>query len=405
MSPSLSTTRPSAGAASSDPARSGSAGSASSPAPPASAALPQSLAGFRIGVTSDRRSEDLISAFERRGAEVMHAPALRIAPMTESVTLQRDTRLVVEAHPDHTIITTAYGMRRWAEAADAYGLGTALREALEGSSILVRGPKARGAVRAAGLDDDGAADDERTATVVDMLLQKDLTGTTVAFQLHGRTDHEQIARIEAAGARVITVMPYMWAKPAEDSALLRMIDAVIERQLDIVTFTAAPAVDAFLEVAHQYGRAAALLEAFRSDVVSAAVGDVTAAPLHEAGVRPIIPSRWRLGAMIRLVCDHLEEHQTLRMDTRHGPVELRGAEVRFPEVTDQPVRLAPGPLALMRALVKAEGAVLSREHLLAVLGHCDSEHALEMWVSRLRKALPVSGVVSTVVKRGYRLAV
>ncbi|MGC8040546.1 uroporphyrinogen-III synthase, partial [Salmonella enterica] len=82
-------------------------------------------------------------------------------------------------------------------------------------------------------------------------------------------DHEQIARIEAAGARVITVMPYMWAKPAEDSALLRMIDAVIERQLDIVTFTAAPAVDAFLEAAHQYGRAAALLEAFRSDVVSA----------------------------------------------------------------------------------------------------------------------------------------
>ena len=370
-----------------------------------SAALPQSLAGFRIGVTSDRRSEDLISAFERRGAEVMHAPALRIAPMTESVTLQRDTRLVAEARPDYTLITTAYGMRRWTEAADAYGLGTELHEALEASSILVRGPKARGAVRAAGLDDDGAAEDERTATVVDMLLEREVSGATIAFQLHGRTDHEQIARMEAAGARVITVMPYIWAKPAEDSPLLQMIDAVIERQLEMVTFTAAPAVDAFLDVAHQYGRAAQLVEALRSDVVTAAVGDVTAAPLYEAGVSPIIPARWRLGAMIRLVCEHLEEHQTLRVDTRHGPVELRGADVRFPQVSDQPVRLAPGPLALMRALVKAEGAVLSREHLLTVLGTCDSEHALEMWVSRLRKALPVTGIVTTVVKRGYRLAV
>ena len=39
----------------------------------------QQLVGFRIGVTSDRRSEDLIDAFERRGATVMHGPTLRIA--------------------------------------------------------------------------------------------------------------------------------------------------------------------------------------------------------------------------------------------------------------------------------------------------------------------------------------
>jgi uroporphyrinogen-III synthase len=126
-------------------------------------ALPQTLAGFRIGVTSDRRSEELISAFERRGAEVMHAPALRIAPLTESVTLHRDTRRVIESLPDYAVITTAYGMRRWMEAADAYGLGTELLRALGAASILVRGPKARGAVRAAGLDDVGAPGVERTA--------------------------------------------------------------------------------------------------------------------------------------------------------------------------------------------------------------------------------------------------
>lgn len=31
------------------------------------------LRGFRIGVTSDRRSADLIAALERRGAQVLHA--------------------------------------------------------------------------------------------------------------------------------------------------------------------------------------------------------------------------------------------------------------------------------------------------------------------------------------------
>ncbi|MEW1979354.1 uroporphyrinogen-III synthase [Citricoccus sp. NPDC079358] len=367
--------------------------------------LPQTLAGFRIGVTSDRRSEELISAFERRGAEVMHAPALRIAPLTESVTLHRDTRRVIGALPDFAVITTAYGMRRWMEAADAYGLGPDLHGVLAAAAILVRGSKARGAVRAAGLDDVGSPEDERTASVVDLLLARNLSGRTVAFQLHGMLDHRQIGRLERAGARVLTVMPYTWARPAEDSALLRMIDAAIDRQLDVLTFTAAPAVEAFLAVAQQYGRLDPLLEALRTEVATAVVGKVTAGPLHEAGLQPLIPSRWRLGAMIRLVCEHLEQQQVLRIRTRWGPVEIRGAQVQLVDHAADPVRLPPGPLALLRELVDAQGAVLSRGHLLETLRQCESEHALEMLVWRLRQLLPVPELVATVVKRGYRLAV
>lgn len=367
-------------------------------------ALPQTLAGFHIGVTSDRRSEDLISAFERRGAEVMHAPALRIAPLTESVTLHRDTRRVIAALPDYVVITTAYGMRRWMEAADAYGLGTELHRCLAAASILVRGPKARGAVLAAGLQDAGAPEDERTASVIDLLLTRNLSGRTVAFQLHGMLDHQQIGRLEKAGARVLTVMPYTWARPTEDSALLRMIDAAVERQVDVLTFTAAPAVEAFLAVAQQHGTLDQLLEALRTEVATAVVGKVTAGPLHEAGLQPLIPSRWRLGAMIRLVCEHLEQ-QVQRVDTPLGPLEIRGAQVHLTDHADAPVRLPPGPLALLRELVDARGAVLSRGHLLEALRHCESEHALEMLVWRLRRQLPVRGLVTTVVKRGYRLAV
>ena len=91
-----------------------------------------------------------------------------------------------------------------------------------------------------------------------------------------------------------------------------------------------------------------------------------------------------------------------RRDDRYS--ELRGAELRLCEVSAEPVRLAPGPLALLRALMEAEGAVLSRDDLLEKVRCCDSGHALEMWVSRLRRALPVD-LVQTVVKRGYRIRV
>lgn len=378
---------------------------ATSPQAAAAPALPQTLSGFRIGITADRRSEELISAFERRGAETIHAPALRIASLTESITLQQDTNRVIESIPDFAVITTAYGMRRWTEAAEAYGVWPQLFDALESASILVRGPKARGAVRAAGLDDDGAAEDERTDTMLDMLLENDLRGKKVAFQLHGMLNHQQVGRLEAAGAEVFTVMPYTWSKPPEDSELLKMIDSAIDRQLDMVTFTAAPAVDAFLGVAQQYGRRDALIDALQTDVICAAVGGVAAGPLTDAGIEAVIPNRWRLGAMIKTVCDHLETHHIIRASTVHGTMEIRGHQVAFPDTDVEPVRLPPGPLALLRELAMAGGAVLSREELLEVLPRCDSEHALEMWVSRLRKSLPVSNLVSTVVKRGYRISV
>jgi len=360
------------------------------------------LSGFRIGVTSDRRSDDLIAALERRGAQVMHAPALRIAPVEEDVDLLADTRAILETPPDVLVVTTAYGMRRWSEAADAAGLGDALTDVLQAARIFVRGPKARGAVRAAGLDDVGIAHDERTASVIDMLLDEGVDGRTVAVQLHGYTDGQQLERLRAGGAQVLTVEPYRWVKPDGAERLPRLIDAVCARNLDVVTFTSAPAVDAFLTSAIEQGVLDQLLDALRTDVVAAAVGPVTAGPLEAAGVTPIIPERFRMGALIRLVCEHLALHQVTELSTALGPVQIRGRSVVFEGRAGQ---LAPAPLALFRALAASTGAVLTRKDLMAHLPEAENEHALDMAMSRLRASLPEPRLVATVVKRGYRLNV
>ncbi len=361
---------------------------------------PDQLTGFRIGVTSDRRAEDLIAAFERRGAEVLHAPALQIAPVSEDLQLIADTRAVLAAHPDVTLVTTAYGMRRWAEAADAAGVGEDLLSALEHSRILVRGPKARGAVRAAGLNDTGIAADERTSSLVDMLLADGVDGLTIAVQLHGYTDTEQLERLRSAGATVLTVEPYRWVRPEGTDRLPRLIDAVRSRQIDVVTFTSAPAVDALLSRAQELGRFDELVEAFQEDVVAAAVGPVTAAPVLAAGIEPIQPERYRMGALIRLVCEHLAEHRTSEIPTALGTVHLRGRSV---VLGDRAGTLAPAPLALFRALAEARGGILTRSELITCLPESGGEHALDMAMSRLRQSLPDSRLVATVVKRGYRL--
>ncbi|GAA2177801.1 uroporphyrinogen-III synthase [Arthrobacter parietis] len=359
-----------------------------------------SLAGFRIGVTSDRRSADLIDALERRGATVMHAPALKIAPVAADLPLVEDTQQIIAARPDYAVITTAYGLRRWSEAADAAGVGEALLAVLGESKIYVRGPKARGAVRAAGLTDAGISADETTASLVNMMLGLELRGKTVAVQLHGYTDYRQLDRLRRAGADVLTATPYRWVKPAGANQLPRLIEAVCNGGLDVVTFTSAPAVDAVLSTASEMGCRDAFLAALRGPVAAAVVGPVTAQPLVEAGVSPLIPERFRMGALIRLVGEYLGQHRVLQYPSRYGLIELRGKNLR---IDGNPVELAPAPMSLFRALVEANGAVLSREQLAGVLGDGAGEHALDMTISRLRKTLPEASLVATVIKRGYRL--
>ena len=370
------------------------------------------LEGFRIGVTSDRRSEDLIAAFERRGAEVLHAPTIKMAATPDDGHLERETRAIIESRPDVLLATTSYGLRSWFEAADAMGVGPALLEVLGEARVLVRGPKARGAVRAAGLDDSGMSERETTASLVDMVLASDVRGLTVAVQLHGATDDAQLSRLADAGARVLTVRPYFWQEHEDRPRVSRLVAAACAGALDAVTFTSAPAADALLRAAEREGRLDELLAAFGVasggvdaapvPVLAAGVGPVTAEPLLEHGIVPIVPDRFRMGALIKLVCDELEASRVLHLSTSFGEVLLRG---RVAEVGGVRVALSPVSLALFRRLVGAAGAIVPRDRLALAAPEPLDEHAMDVAISRLRQSLPEPKLVETVIKRGYRLAV
>jgi uroporphyrinogen-III synthase len=368
--------------------------------PPEPGFRPDQLEGFRVGVTSDRRSEDLIAAFERRGADVLHAPTIRMEAALDDGKLEAETRAVIAERPDILLATTSYGIRRWFEAADAAGIGTELTDVLERSRILVRGPKARGAVRAAGLDDDGMSARETTISLVDYVLRDGVEGRTIAVQLHGFTDPEQLERLTDAGATVLTVAPYRWTRHEDSARVTRLIDAICAGNLDAVTFTSAPAVEALFQAADAIGRLDDLRFALETSVVAAAVGPVTAQPLLDAGVPAIMPDRFRMGALIRLVAEHLEQHQVVRLATAHGVIELRG---RIASVNGVKTALTPTSLSLFRALVRAGGATVSRAELAATAPEPLDDHAVDVAISRLRGSLPEPKIVSTVIKRGYRI--
>ena len=134
------------------------------------------LAGFTVAVTAARRRDELANLLTRRGARVVLAPAIRIVPLEDDAELLAATQACIGTRIDIAVASTGIGFRGWVEAADGWGLGEALLDRLRGATLLARGPKARGAIRAAGLVDAWSPPSESSAEVLDYLLDQDLTG-------------------------------------------------------------------------------------------------------------------------------------------------------------------------------------------------------------------------------------
>jgi uroporphyrinogen-III synthase len=363
------------------------------------------LAGFTVAVTAARRRDELTNLLVRRGARVLEAPAIRIIPTHDDDELRAVTEACVTQPPDVVVATTGIGFRGWMEAADGWGLGEALRAQFARAELLVRGPKAKGAVRAHGLAEDWSPDSESMEEVVTRLLQEGVVGRRVALQLHGEPLPEVVATLTRAGAQVVEVPVYRWL-PAEDlRPLQRLVEQACSGQVDCITFTSAPAVVSLLEVATERGKRAQLVRELATTVLAACVGPVTAEPLQRLGITTVQPERYRLGALVRTVVEELPVRRTRTVRTGQHVLALRGHSVL---VDGDPVSLTSRQSGVLAALLEAgPGRVLSRPELLARVWRDETadEHAVEMTVARLRSALgPAGKAVETVVKRGYRLA-
>lgn len=365
-------------------------------------AVPE-LAGFSVGITCDRRAADLAAALERHGARVLRAPTLHIVPLADDAELLAATRACLDHPPDDVIVTTGIGLRGWIDAAESAALGARLHDVLGAAKVLTRGPKARGAVRAAGLAEVWSAPSESTEEVVAKLIADGVAGRRIAIQLHGEPLPEAAAALRDAGADVLEVPVYRWAPAPDPDAVRRLIDGVCRHQIDAVTFTSAPAAAALLRAAHGAGQGPALCLALTGPVLAASVGPVTSAPLREAGITPIEPARARMGALVRTVVEALPARASTSVHAAGHLLEVRG---RAAVVDGALVTPPPAAMSVLRALAVSPGHVVARDALRSVLPGDDVDaHAVEVAVGRLRTALGDPAIVRTAVKRGYQLAV
>lgn len=367
----------------------------------------RSLSGYRVAVTSARRADELCALLRRHGATVCAAPAITKVDLTGDDELHRRTEELISQPPDILIVTTAIGFRGWIAAAEAWGIADGLLTALRSARIVARGPKAVGALRAAGLPEEWSPESESSAAILGY-LKSGLSGCRMAVQLHGDTGEwdpvpDLLDRFRHAGAEVLPIRVYRWRTVRAGGEFDQLTTQIAQRLFDAVSFTSAAAVMATFTRAAELGISGAVLDALRSDVQAMCVGPVTARPLATLGIPTSCPPRMRLGALARHIVDELPRLRTCTVHAAGHRIEVRSSCVIVDGVA-KPV--SPAGMATLRALAHQPGRVVSRDALLEVLpGNGNNTHAVETAVLRLRTILGDKNIVATVVKRGYRLAV
>jgi uroporphyrinogen-III synthase len=364
-----------------------------------------SLTGFTVAITASRRVDEFATMLRRRGADVVAAAAIEMAPLADDERLRAATEDLIATPPDILIATTGIGFRGWVAAAGSWGVAEALLDALRGARVISRGPKATGALRAAGLHEEWTPASESSEEVLAHLKADDLDGKRVAVQLHGATDRWNPVpgfrdTLAARGATVVAVPVYRWEPPADLTELDGLIEKIALDGVDAVTFTSAPAAASFLLRADELRLTQAVTRVLTTTATPFCVGPVTARPLESIGVPSVLPQRMRLGSLARVIADELPRRKPDLDVAGHTLGVHATCAVVNGEIRD----LSPNSLTLLKVLSRAPGAVVSREVLLEALGG-DDPHVVDAAINRLRSALGARNLIATAVKRGYRLAV
>jgi uroporphyrinogen-III synthase len=252
----------------------------------AGASPPQPLAGKTVALPETRELDRLAQLLEEQGAATLRCPLVQILDAPDPAPVDAWLDRLIAGELDDVIFLTGEGLRRLLDRAARTGKRDAVVAALGRVRRITRGPKPARALHEIGLAADHPAAVPTSRGVMDSLSSLDLRGRRVGLQLYGQEPSaELVAFVQAAGASVVTVAPYVYAPASDAEAVRGLIDAIGGGRVDAIAFTSGAQVDRLWQVARDAGMDAAALAAALLRTRVAAIGPVVVAALSERGAR------------------------------------------------------------------------------------------------------------------------
>jgi uroporphyrinogen-III synthase len=245
--------------------------------------MTQALAGRVIALAEGRQLEELAQWLEKDGATTWRCPMIGIRDAPDPAPVVAWLQDLAAGHFDWLVLMTGEAVRRLLGFAERAGLRESVIKALAQTRLITRGPKPLRALKEIGLAPTRIAETPTTDGVIATLSQESLHGQTVGVTLYGEPNPRLERFLEQAGARVRTVLPYVYAPAADADRVADLLTEMAHGKVDVLVFTSSPQVERLWEVAAERDLMKELQEGCARTLV-AAVGPVVAENLRSRGV-------------------------------------------------------------------------------------------------------------------------
>jgi uroporphyrinogen-III synthase len=243
------------------------------------------LNGYRILILETREEAQFSRLLGERGADVLQCPMFTIHDAPDAAPIEAWIRRFVDQPCDDLVLMTGEGLRRLMKVAQRIGIDQAFIAALGNARKFARGPKPGRALREIGLEPQMTTERPTSEGIAEMLAGVDLRGHRVGLQLYPDKDHGTLTgAIEAQGATVDPVLPYVYDAEAADANIVTAIEEMAQGRIDAIALTSSGQVRRLIEVAQAHGCEPRLREGLARTPI-ASVGPVVSDELKLHGLR------------------------------------------------------------------------------------------------------------------------
>jgi uroporphyrinogen-III synthase len=242
------------------------------------------LSGCRILILETREEAQFSRLLAEQGADVLQCPMFTIHDAPDPAPIEAWIRHSIESPFDDLVLMTGEGLRRLMKVAQRIDIEKDFITALSKMRKFARGPKPGRALREIGLEPQQTTGTPTSEGVVEMLSRIDLKGDRLGLQLYPDRDHGAlVGAIEAQGAEVDTVLPYVYDTRAADATIITAIEEMAYGCIDAIALTSSGQVRRVFEVAQAHGCEARLREGLAKTPI-ACVGPVVSEELKSHGL-------------------------------------------------------------------------------------------------------------------------
>ena len=243
------------------------------------------LNGYRILILETREEAQFSRLLGEQGADVLQCPMFTIHDAPEPAPIEAWIKRFVDAPFDDLVLMTGEGLRRLMKVVRRMGKEPEFVAALGQTRKFARGPKPGRALREIGLEPQVTTEKPTSEGIAEMLSRIDLRGHRLGLQLYPDKDHSVlIDAIEALGAEVDTVLPYVYDARAAEANIVTAIDEMAAGRIDAIALTNLGQVRRLVEVARARGCEARLRDGLARTPI-ASVGPVVSDELKSHGLR------------------------------------------------------------------------------------------------------------------------